>query len=72
MGWLNVMSSVAYFVTFLIPVMSGVFLFTALYKIRKDILRNHYRINIKAMTLHATSFGLFMASILIYLCAYVM
>ena len=52
-------------ITMLIPIMSGVYLFTALYFIRRS-LRNE--VNIKAMILHATSFGFYMASVLLYVC----
>ena len=48
------------------PILSGAFLFTALYLIRKSV-GNNSQVNIKAMTLHATSFGLYMASVLLYI-----
>ena len=53
------------------PILSGAFLFTALYLIRKSV-GNNSQVNIKAMTLHATSFGLYMASVLLWLCFYYM
>ena len=51
--------------------MSGVYLFTALYFLSK-FARNDFQVNIKAMTLHATSFALYMASALLFMYAYVM
>ena len=53
------------------PIMSGVYLFTALYFLSK-FARDDYQINIKAMTLHATSFALYMASALFFMFAIVM
>ena len=62
------MGNISYEITLLTPILSGAFLFTALYLIRKSV-GNNSQVNIKAMTLHATSFGLYMASVL--LCIYV-
>ena len=60
------MGSISYEITLFIPILSGAFLFTALYLIRKSV-GNNSQVNIKAMTLHATSFGLYMASVLLYI-----
>lgn len=62
---------IAYLVSEGIPIMSGVYLFTALYFIGK-FKRIDYQVNFKSMTLHAASFGLFMASALLFMCAFVM
>ena len=51
--------------------MTGVYLFTALYFLGKFV-RDNYEVNFKTMNLHATSFGLYMASVLLYMYAYVM
>ena len=61
------MGDISYEITLGTPILSGAFLFTALYLIRKSV-GNNSQVNIKAMTLHATSFGLYMASVL--LCIY--
>jgi uncharacterized membrane protein len=54
--------------TYFVPIISGIYLFVALYKISKNLRSNHQiQVNIKAMALHATSFGAFMASCLIYI-----
>ena len=59
------MGDISYEITLGTPILSGAFLFTALYLIRKSV-GNNSQVNIKAMTLHATSFGLYMASVLLY------
>ena len=48
--------------------MSGVYLFTALYFISK-YKRSEVQINIKAMTLHAAWFAVYMATILLLISA---
>ena len=55
------------------PITSGIYLFTALYKINKSV-RNHEdtQVNLKAMALHATSFGLFMVSTMLFMYVYIM
>ena len=58
------MGDISYEITLGTPILSGAFLFTALYLIRKSV-GNNSQVNIKAMTLHATSFGLYMASVLL-------
>ena len=60
------LARISYLVTEFIPIMSGVYLFTALYFLRKFV-RDDYEVNFKAMSLHATSFGLYMASVLLYI-----
>ena len=60
---------ISFKITQCIPLISGVYLFTALYFIRK-YKRNEVQINTKTMTLHATSFALYMASIFLFLYAY--
>ena len=62
---------ITYLIIEFMPIMSGVYLFTALYFLSK-FARKDYQINIKAMTLHATSFALYMASALLYMYAFVM
>jgi uncharacterized membrane protein len=55
-----------------VPTTSGVYLFTALYKINKSVKsQDETQVNLKAMALHATSFGLFMASTLFLMFVYV-
>ncbi len=45
----------------------------ALYKINKSVKSQDYtQVNLKAMALHATSFGLFMASTLFFMFVFVM
>ena len=59
--------------TYFVPITSGIYLFTALYKINKSVKsQDDTQVNLKAMALHATSFGLFMASTLCYMFFYVM
>ena len=58
-------------ITIFVPIVSGVYLFTALYLIKKSV-QNDSQVNIKAMTLHATSFGLYMASVLLFIYVFVM
>ena len=56
-----------------VPIISGIYLFTALYEINKSVkTQEDTKVNLKAMALHATSFGLFMASTLAYMFVYVM
>ena len=57
---------ISYDITMFVPILSGVYLFTALYFIRK-YKRNEVQVNIKAMALHATSFALYMVSLSLYL-----
>jgi hypothetical protein len=60
-------------VSLFVPIISGVYLFTALYKINKSVKsQDDTQVNLKAMALHATSFGLFMASTLFFIFVYVM
>ena len=55
------------------PITSGIYLFTALYTINKSVKsQENTQVNLKAMALHATSFGMFMVSILYFLFVYVM
>ena len=56
-------NNISWWITQSIPLISGVYLFTALHFIRK-YKRNEVQINVKAMILHATSFALYMTSIL--------
>ena len=65
------MGNFSYDITLFTPILSGAFLFTALYLIKKSV-GNNSQVNIKAMTLHATSFGLYMASVLLWICIYSM
>ena len=58
-------------ITEFIPIITGVYLFTALHFIRK-YKRHEVQINAKVMTLHAASFALYMASILLFLYVFVM
>ena len=60
---------ISWWITMSLPLVSGIYLFTALYFIRK-YKRNEVQINTKTMTLHATSFALYMASIFLFLYAY--
>ena len=64
------MGNISTKVTQFTPIFFGVFLFSALFLIRKSV-GNDSQINIEAMTLHATSFGLYMASVLLFIYAYV-
>ena len=64
------MTKLSYEITNLTPIMSGLFLFTALYLIRKSV-GNNSQLNIKAMTFHAASFGLYMASVLLYVYVFI-
>ena len=55
------------------PITSGVYLFMALYKINKSVKsQEDTQVNLKAMALHATSFGLFMITTSFYMFVYVM
>ncbi len=63
------MIRISLLITMFIPVISGIYLFMALHLIKKSV-RNNAKINIEAMTLHAASYGLYMASVLIYICVY--
>ncbi len=65
------MARICYLVAEFIPIMSGVYLFTALYFLSK-FKHNEYQLNLKAMSLHATSFGLYMVSDLLFIYAYIM
>ena len=65
------MYRITFQITMFVPIFSGVYLFTALYYIGRFV-RDDYEINLKAMTLHATSFGFYMASVLLYICAFVL
>ena len=65
------MVRICFQITEFIPIITGVYLFTALHFIRK-YKRHEVQINAKVMTLHAASFALYMASILLWLYAYVM
>ena len=65
------MGTICYQITFFVPIITGVYLFTALHFIRK-YKRQEVQINAKVMTLHAASFALYMASILLWLYAFVM
>ena len=57
--------------TYFVPITSGIYLFTALYKINKSVKsQDDTQVNLKAMALHATSFGLFMASTLFFMFFY--
>ena len=48
-------------------------MFTALYEINKSVkTQENTKVNLKAMALHATSFGLFMVTTLCYMFVYVM
>ena len=63
------MGNICFQITEFIPIFTGVYLFTALHFIRK-YKRQEVQINAKAMTLHAASFALYMASILLWIYAY--
>ena len=65
------MHDISHVITLFTPILSGVYLFTALYWISKSV-GNNSQIDIKAMTLHATSFGLYMVSVLLFIYIYVM
>jgi hypothetical protein len=67
----NVMRSVSFLVAMFVPIVSGIYLFTALYLIKKSV-GNGSQVNIKAMTLHATSFGLYMVSVLLFIFIWLM
>ena len=57
------LTTISYFITLALPIVSGLFLFVALCKIKNSKKqRNDTQLNTKAMTLHAVSFGLFMIS----------
>ena len=59
--------------TLFTPIISGIYLFIALYKINKSVRnQDDLQVNLKAMALHATSFGFFMASVLLFMIADVM
>ena len=66
-----VMARICYLVAEFIPIMSGIYLFTALYFLSK-FKPNEYQLNLKAMSLHATSFGLYMVSDLLFIYGYIM
>ena len=60
------MSNISYMVSISLPIISGILLFCALYNIYKSVkTQNETQVNLKAMSLHATSFGLYMVSVLI-------
>ena len=67
----SVMFNICFQITEFVPIITGVYLFTALHFIRK-YKRHEVQINAKAMTLHATSFALYLASTLLFLYVYVM
>ena len=67
----RVMYRICLQITYFTPIITGVYLFTALHFIRK-YKRQEVQINAKVMTLHAASFALYMASILLWLYVYVM
>ena len=57
------LSNISYATTLLLSITSGCVLFYALYKIKQSLkTQPDAHANIKAMTLHATSFGLYMLS----------
>ena len=58
--------NISFQITQFLPLISGVYLFTALYYIRK-YKRKEVQINIRTMAVHATSFLLYIVSSLIYL-----
>ena len=64
------MSRISFEISEFIPIITGVYLFTALHFIRK-YKRHEVQINAKVMTLHAASFALYMASMLLFLYSYV-
>ena len=56
-----------------IPIITGIYLFCALSNINKSLRNtNDAQVNVKAMALHATSFGLYMASTFILVIVYFM
>ena len=63
------MSRISFEISEFIPIITGVYLFTALHFIRK-YKRHEVQINAKVMTLHAASFALYMASILLWIYGY--
>ena len=63
------MHNICFQISEFIPIITGVYLFTALHFIRK-YKRNEVQINAKVMTLHAASFALYMASILLWIYGY--
>ena len=58
------MGTISYEISLFTAILSGAFMFTALYLIKKSV-GNNSKVNIEAMTMHATSFGLYMASVLV-------
>ena len=68
---LSAMGDICGSITYFVPIITGVYLFTALHFIRK-YKRHEVQINAKVMTLHAASFALYMASILLVLYSSVM
>ena len=66
----HAMNQITYLITEFMPIITGLYLFTALYFLSK-YARNDYQINIKAMTLHATIFALYMASALLFMYPFV-
>ena len=65
----SVMFYICFQITEFAPIITGVYLFTALHFIRK-YKRHEVQINAKVMTLHAASFAIYMASLLLWLYAY--
>ena len=61
------MTNISYFVTLSLPMISGLFLLCALCKIYNSMKKqqNETQLNIKAMTLHATSFAIYMVSVVL-------
>ena len=63
------MANISYYLTLSLPMISGLFLFCALCKIYNSMKKqqNETQVNIKAMTLHATSFAIYMVSVVLVL-----
>ena len=60
------MGNISYMITMTLPLITGSYLFVALYYIwRQTSKRNNYQVNVKAMCLHASSFALYMISVLL-------
>ena len=64
--WINILNRSSNILTVLLQVMSGVFLFYAIFKI-KQIITNEDKqfVNIKTMAIHSVSFGLYIIAIIV-------